>query len=59
MLVLEDDGYSYCLHMSGQATTLQCDEDEDDVVAKLRAVVEEVTGRPVEKKTRPRIGFLP
>ena len=29
-----------------------------DLVAELYAVVEEITGRPVERR-RPRIGFLP
>jgi len=52
-----DDEYSYTLHMSGQATTLPVDE-EDDVVARLHAVVEEVTGKPVAKPEPRRIGFV-
>ncbi|MEY2875251.1 MAG: hypothetical protein RLZZ373_2622 [Pseudomonadota bacterium] len=53
-----DGEYSYSVHMTGQATTLPS-EPEDDVIERLHAVVEEVTGKPVAKRPKPRIGFLP
>lgn len=51
------DEYSYSLHMSGCATTLPA-EDEDEVIAALHAIVREVTGQPVEKPQPRRIGFV-
>ena len=53
-----DSEYSYPVHMTGTATTLPHDADRD-VVAELHAVIEEITGKPVEKQKRLRIGFLP
>jgi hypothetical protein len=54
-----DDGSdSYSLHMSGQASTLPA-EEENETVRMLREVVKEITGRDVEQPTKPRIGFLP
>lgn len=53
-----DDEYSYPLHSTGSASTLP-PEQEDDTIARLHAVVKEVTGREVEQPARPRIGFLP
>jgi hypothetical protein len=56
-----DEEYSYSLHMLGTATTLYRDDPEDAgdrAVRDLRAVVEEVTGKPVDKPARPRMGFL-
>lgn len=53
-----DDEYSYPLHMIGTATPLPIDA-ERDVIAELHAIVEEVTGKPLDRKPRPRIGFLP
>jgi hypothetical protein len=44
--------------MLGVATTLPV-EPEDDTVRRLRAVIEEVTGEPVESPPpKPRMGFL-
>ena len=54
---LEDSEYSYSLHMSGSASTLGPEENED-IVARLRAVVAEVTGKPEEKPAPRRIGFV-
>ena len=42
---------------SGCATTLPV-EHERDLVAELRAVVAEVTGKPCEAPVKPRIGFV-
>lgn len=53
-----EDEYSYLLHMTGQATTLPA-EDENDVIRKLHAVIAEVTGKPVEKPAPRSIGFMP
>ncbi len=41
----------------GTASTLHSDEPRDKV-AELRAVVAEVTGKPVDQPVRPRMGFL-
>lgn len=60
MIPIEDDLYFYdnsTPWSSGQATTLPV-AAPDDVVAKLHAVVEEVTRKPVVKPDRPRMGFL-
>jgi hypothetical protein len=42
---------------SGYASTLPV-EPQRDYGAELRAVVEEVTGKPVDAPIKPRIGFL-
>ena len=42
---------------NGTATTLPV-QPERDHAAELRAVVEELTGKPVEVPTKPRMGFL-
>ena len=42
---------------SGMATTLPVDHERDHV-AELRAVVVEITGKPCEAPTKPRMGFL-
>lgn len=41
----------------GTATTLPA-EQERDYGAELRAVIAEVTGKPCEAPTKPRMGFL-
>ena len=41
----------------GMATTLPVD-DERDYGAELRAVVKEITGKPVDEPQRLRIGFV-
>ena len=41
----------------GTATTLPVDH-KPDPVEQLRAVVEEVTGKPVARPVKPRMGFL-
>lgn len=53
-----DDQYTYPMHMTGQATTLPV-EQEDDVINRLHEVVKEITGIEVVKAEKPRIGFLP
>jgi hypothetical protein len=56
---LDDDFWSYPLHMQGTATTLPVDH-ERDIGAELRAVFKEVTGKDApEPPQKPRIGFLP
>ncbi len=42
----------------GTATTLPAADRGRDVAAELRAVVAEVTGKPCEEATKPRMGFL-
>lgn len=51
------DGYDAPSGGSGMATTLPVEHD-DDKVARLHAVVEEVTGKPVIVPEKRRIGFL-
>jgi len=58
MPITADDEYNYPLHMTGTATTLPA-EPQDDVVQRLHAVVMEVTGKAVPQQEKPRIGFLP
>lgn len=41
----------------GTATTLVHDAEPDDVIARLHAVVEEITGKPVER-VKPRMRFF-
>lgn len=50
-------GYEAPWPSQGSATTLPT-EPENDVIADLHKVVEEVTGSPVERPVRPRMGFL-
>jgi hypothetical protein len=50
------DGYEAPQGGSGMATTLHT-EPERDYGAELRAVVEEVTGKPCEAPPKRRIGF--
>lgn len=52
------DGYDAPSGGMGMMTTLPV-EHERDRVAELRAVVAEVTGKPVESTPTVRIGFLP
>lgn len=54
-----DEEHSYPLHQTGGIGTLTVIEPVDDVVAKLHAVVKEVTGKAVEPPVKPRMGFLP
>ena len=56
-MILEADEYSYTLHMSGSASTLPI-EDENEAVRLLHECVKEVTGKDVEKPPPRRIGFL-
>jgi len=49
------DGAPYWM---GTASTIQHDDEPRDVVAELRKVVEEVTGKPVSRPDKPRMGFL-
>lgn len=53
-----DDEYGYVLHMQGSASTLP-KEQEDDTIARLHAVIKEITGKDVDQPARPRMGFLP
>ena len=50
-------GYEAPSGGSGTATTLPV-EQERDYGAELRAVIAEVTGKPCEAPTKPRMGFL-
>ena len=50
-------GYEAPSGGSGMATTLPVDQERDHA-AELRAVVAEVTGKPCEAPTKPRMGFL-
>lgn len=50
-------GYEAPMGGMGMATTLPV-EPERDHGAELRAVAEEVTGRPVPVPAKPRMGFL-
>lgn len=54
-----DDEWSYPLHQTGGIGTLTVTEPADDVIAKLHAVVKEVTSKAVEVPPKPRMGFLP
>ena len=56
--ITADEEYSYPLHMMGTASPSQPDL-HDDLIDRLHAVVEEVTGKKVEKPEKLRIGFLP
>ena len=51
------DGYEAPGGGSGTATTLPIDS-ERDYGAELRAVVADVTGKPCEAPTKPRMGFI-
>ena len=53
----EDDEYSYSLHMSGHATTLD-EEEQCEAIRLLHEAVAQVTGQRVEPRKNP-IGFLP
>ena len=56
---LQDD-WSYSLHMTGSAHSVSGDRDDKcEAVRRLREVVAEVTGKPVEPQPKQRIGFLP
>lgn len=50
------DEYSYTLHMSGQASTLPV-EEQDEAIRLLHEAVFEVTGKRVEPVKRG-IGFV-
>lgn len=54
----DQDDYSYPLHLQGSASTLPAPV-EDDVIARLHAVVKEVTGKDVARTEKPKMGFLP
>ena len=54
-----DDEYSYPVHMQGAAHSVSSEAPDRDVVAELRAVVEEVTGKPLPPPRARRMGFLP
>jgi len=51
------DGYEPPSGGSGYASTLPVDP-ASDVLDRLHAAVEEVTGSPVQKPERQRMGFL-
>jgi len=56
--ITNDDEWSYSLHMQGSCSTLP-QEQEDDTIARLHAVIKEITGKDVERPVKPRMGFLP
>lgn len=58
-ITLDEYSESYPLHQTGGIGTLTVAEPADDVVARLHAVVKEVTGKAVEPLPKPRMGFLP
>ncbi|QDX22140.1 hypothetical protein FP568_13315 [Pandoraea pnomenusa] len=43
---------------SGSAHAVSDDEPDSDPLADLHKVIEEITGKPVEKRERNRMGFL-
>lgn len=48
------------LGVTGSAHAVSSDpEPVDDVIARLHAVVKEITGKAVEPAPKQRIGFLP
>lgn len=51
------DEYSYTLHMSGTASTLPT-EAEDETIAALHQAVKDVTGKEVERPVKRGIGFV-
>jgi hypothetical protein len=53
-----DTEYSYALHMGGQASPTGAPEDPEFVIEALYKVVEEVTGKPVERPKKRGIGFI-
>ncbi len=56
---LQDD-WNYSLHMTGAAHSVSGERDDEcEAVRRLREVVAEVTGKPVEPQPKQRIGFLP
>lgn len=54
---IAQDEYSYTLHMTGFASTLPADDQAEDVVAQLRKIVEEVTGKPLPQAPAAKLGF--
>lgn len=54
---VDEEFTPYPLHLTGYASTLPADE-ANDVVARLHAVVREVTGKEVETPPKARMGFL-
>lgn len=55
-----DDEWTYPLHLTGSAHSVSSERDDEcEAVRRLREIVEEVTGKPVEQPQKPRIGFLP
>ena len=56
-IILQDE-WTSPLHMTGRVTLLPL-EPENEAVRLLHEAVKEVTGKEVEVKPKPRIGFLP
>jgi len=50
------DEYSYSLHTSGYVSTLP-PEDRDYIKEALENSVEEITGKPVERPVKLKMGF--
>lgn len=63
MIIVRSDDYwpePSLLGMSGSAHAVSSDaEAQDEAIRLLHEAVKEVTGKPVEPKTKARIGFLP
>lgn len=57
MIRADEESYSYPLHLSGSVSTLPAEEDPDEIIKRLHAVVREVTGKDVEQTEKPRMGF--
>ncbi len=58
-MIIAYDEWDYPIHMMGYASTLPPEHPADDVVARIREVVKEITGVTVEDPPKPRMGFLP
>lgn len=60
---MNEDEYSYPLHMTGSLHFIESGPDQDEAdrrIQELHQAIEDVTGtRPPAPPAKPRIGFLP
>ncbi len=55
----DDDDWLYGVPWGqGYASPTGVHDEPEDVIARLHQVVKEVTGKEVEQKPKPRMGFL-
>lgn len=54
----DDTAHSPSLYLTGYCSPIVAEQPED-IVARLHAVIKEVTGKDVEVPPKARIGFLP